>query len=85
MYSDEQIKEWFKTLERFDWYYAMSDDHSVWQAGEKASENLDNLCKEHPVVARMRQDWSNYMFNGEPWGTEKPAKPVVEDYLGKDS
>lgn len=38
----EQLR---KMLEKFDWSYEMSDDHSVWRRGKDAEEELLSFLK----------------------------------------
>jgi|VirMetMinimDraft_7_1064189.scaffolds.fasta_scaffold00928_12 hypothetical protein len=65
----------FTMCERHDWYYAFSDDHRVWRAGEEASKKLQALAKTVDGGQEIHSAWSKYMFSGEPWGTVRPAKP----------
>jgi len=51
-----------KQLKHFDWWYEMSDDHSVWKRGCDASWHLKNLYKEalaHDQV-RAKTLWDQY-------------------------
>ena len=36
----------YNALERFDWYYAYSDDHRVWSAGQAKSKQLRSKLEE---------------------------------------
>jgi hypothetical protein len=41
------MKKTFKTLlEKHDWYYDFSDDHSVWMKGQSQKQELIRLSKE---------------------------------------
>ncbi len=37
----EDLEAFREVMARWDWYYAMSDDHGIWQAGERASAALN--------------------------------------------
>ena len=41
------IQEYYDKLEKHDWYYAMSDDHRYWVAGERSIKELKRLADEH--------------------------------------
>lgn len=45
-------QELFTRLKRHDWYYAMSDDHSVWLRGVKDQKEIDDelVRQECPYV-----------------------------------
>jgi hypothetical protein len=75
------IVEFFSMLASFDWYYANSDSFSVWEAGNKAYAELRSITHQSLVHQRMYDDWREYMFSGEPWGTVRSPKPVLENYL----
>lgn len=36
----ENLEEFRERMLRWDWHYAMSDDHQVWVAGERANAAL---------------------------------------------
>ncbi len=48
-----------RLLERMDWYSHMSDDHSVWAAGERDSRDLRAALDELPVT-EAREVWATY-------------------------
>jgi hypothetical protein len=74
------LADYWDQLHAHDWYYAMSDDHGVWLAGERAINKLRALAK------IGGSDWetlltafSKHYFSGPPWGTEQvslPERPV---------
>jgi hypothetical protein len=49
-------------LKNMDWYYAFSDDHRVWCAGEAAIAELKTLCNNlsKEDAARARELWEKY-------------------------
>lgn len=39
------LEEFEDNLKRHDWFYYMSDDHSVWQRGERDASRLMTLAR----------------------------------------
>lgn len=39
-----------KRLKAHDWYYAFSDDHSVWTRGERERNTLRGIAKSDPLA-----------------------------------
>lgn len=76
------LKEFFQELETHDWYYAWSDDSRVYRSGSANEERLRKEALTDPVKARMIDDWSKHMFNGEAWSTVQPPRPKLNDYEG---
>lgn len=50
---NEKLENYRKLLAGHDWYYAYSDDHSVWSAGERARATLRELRKELDPDAKI--------------------------------
>ena len=75
-------EEYFDKLQRHDWFYEYSDDHSVWQRGGKSLAELRNLAKDNDVFAMMFSDYSSYINAVVRDGPkqESVARPVFEDY-----
>lgn len=40
------LSEYYDLLERADWSYSMSDDHSVWKRGQAEFARLQSIAKE---------------------------------------
>ena len=38
--NDEELKQYWHRLERHDWFYEYSDDHSVWKRGSDYEREL---------------------------------------------
>lgn len=71
-------QEFYDLCARHDWYYAYSDDHRYWVAGEASWDRLKRLAATDPALQAILEAWSAYMFNGPSWGTEtqpRPARP----------
>ena len=66
-------------LTRHDWYYDHSDDHSVWQKGRDASENLRRIAESNGQEYKdLRLSFRAYYFSGKTFGKEEqpyPEKP----------
>lgn len=78
MHSDITIQEFYQKLERHDWYYMMSDDHSVWQRGKEAEKNLKEIASEHgDKWLSLFEDFGKHMFTGRAWGNERQPKPEM--------
>lgn len=68
-------KEYFEAVENFDWYFQMSDDSRAYNAGCQREKELIQIGRENGWL-HIWQAWKDYMFSGEPWGTEKKPKPL---------
>jgi hypothetical protein len=79
--SKEEIEAYFKRCSHFDWFYSYSDDNNVWRRGEKNFKQLQEDSLQSPLFSSIFTDWREYNFNGESWGTQKPAKPELSAYI----
>lgn len=68
-------QEYYDRLEQMDWYYAMSDDGSVYRRGREAEAALESAARTDSVLAALLQAYKNHMFSGPSWGTQKAPKP----------
>ena len=68
------LVEYFKELQRHDWYYEYSDDHKVWEKGRNNSKRIQAAAQESEVMLRMYKDYADYVFNKMP-------KPTIEKYI----
>lgn len=41
-----KLEEYKTALQHHDWFYQFSDDHGVWQRGERESATLSHIAKE---------------------------------------
>lgn len=71
-----KLCEYYKELEKHDWFYRMTDDHRVWQIGKKASARIVRLSKGSPEHETMHLAYRKHVFSGPNWGTEKAPKPT---------
>lgn len=67
--------EFGSKLKNHDWYYAYSDDHSVWKRGQAASARLRAACEELdcPFDMGLLQKWAFKMIV-EEFAEEAPGK-----------
>jgi len=63
------LKEFDKALACHDWYYAMSDDHSVWTRGEVAHGKLLKETKISIDHKALYDAYYNRHFTGKHYGT----------------
>ena len=70
-----KLKDFWIELNKHDWYYDFSDDHSVWQRGQKRKDELVAMSQESPQNKALYDKMAKHWFSGEPWGTEKAPKP----------
>tara|TARA_A100001015_G_C14818516_1_gene643728 strand:+ start:364 stop:597 length:234 start_codon:yes stop_codon:yes gene_type:complete len=75
-----KIAEYFKELEKHDWYYNYSDDHSVWRKGNENTKRLQAIAQEQPILGRMYTEYSVWIFS-DLETREKGIPPKVEDYI----
>ncbi len=70
------LQAFYNELEKHDWFYAWTDDSSVYRRGETAFQALKTKAKSAgPAYAFLMQEYAAHMSSGEPWGTAKKAKP----------
>lgn len=70
------IVEFYKELERHDWYYCWSDDSGVYRRGEADWNRLEGIAKAGGTsYVRLMTDFSKHMCSGPAWGTVKLPKP----------
>lgn len=76
MSNEVTLQQYWDSLNRHDWYYDYSDDHSVWQRGSAELSRLRAMSKQSPEHTAMFEGFKKHYFSGESWGTEKAPKPV---------
>lgn len=69
------LQEFYDELDRHDWFYHFSDDHSTWCAGEADSSRLAQIAKESPEHKKLMDDFGAHYFSGESFGKPKAPKP----------
>jgi serine/threonine protein phosphatase PrpC len=72
-------QEFYDLCKRHDWYYAMSDDHSVYVRGKKSRRNLEHISHQDPEFRDLLSAFARYYFTGEPFGTEQSPYPERPD------
>lgn len=75
------LSEYYDKLVGHDWYYPMSDDFRVFQAGEKARTRLIDIAAENgDEYMELFDAFLHHYYSGEAWGTEKtPLPPRPEE------
>jgi len=72
--------EFFKLLEKHDWFYQYSDDHRAWTKGRDEAGRLQAIIQEDPLFTRMYLAYSDYMF--KPLDErENLERPQLKDFL----
>jgi len=72
--------EFFKLLEKHDWYYQYSDDHRAWEKGSNESKRIQAIAQEIPLFLDMYRDYSKFMFLPLD-EREQVTRPELKDYL----
>lgn len=75
-----EASEFFKLLEKHDWFYQYSDDHRAWTKGSDEARRLQAIIQEDPLFTRMYLAYSDYMF--KPLDErENLERPQLKDFL----
>lgn len=69
--------EFYRELERHDWFHAMSDDHRVWASGDTDWRRLESIAKQVEGGEELMREYSKHVFSGESFGTPKHPKPEM--------
>lgn len=70
-----ELGEYYDELEKHDWFYDYSDDHSVWRRGQAARNKLSSIASQSPEHKALWDGFNKHVFSGPNWGTEKAPKP----------
>ena len=77
--NDITLSKYYDMLSGHDWYYDYSDDHSVWQKGRDASEQLRRIAENGQEYKDLRLAFRAYYFSGDAFGKEKQPYPKKPD------
>lgn len=69
--NDEELKQYWNRLERHDWFYEYSDDHSVWKRGSDYERELMYDARKDKRAESLFEAYRAYMMRGK----EKPNAP----------
>lgn len=69
------LREFHEMLRRHDWWYMMSDDHSVWQRGSSAESRLISISKESDDHRELWDSWRHHKIDGGP----EPSQPPEDE------
>ena len=77
-------EEFASQLRAFDWYYAYSDDHSVWSAGHRKSADLRQVSIELdcPYDMHKLRMWAHKMII-EEFKEEEPGQWYRQPHVSK--
>lgn len=66
------MEEYILLLQKYDWLYSYTDDHSVWLKGEKQAARLQTLRRELDQQAVI---WDQYAPQGFKLGVPSGIGP----------
>jgi len=73
------LDEFNRLLAGFDWFYSYSDDHRVWERGNRNSGLLKVIAKSRGLEFEILMEaWRKHHFTGDYWGNEKAPRPPME-------
>lgn len=72
------LKEFDHKLRHHDWYFAYSDDHSVYLRGHDAAVRLERDAKLSPAHKELYDAWERRFFTGKPWNTPEFTKEQLD-------
>lgn len=75
------IQEYFRELEKHDWYYSFSDDNGAYRRGHENEMRLKAIAAESEKHQRLYDGFMAHFSSGDAWGTPKQPKPTLEDFL----
>ena len=78
--TQETIVKYFNNCANHDWYFEFSENSVIYNNG-KSNEIYLKSFHDIPIYKKIYFDWSDYIFSGESYGTEKREKPNVENYI----
>ncbi len=70
-----KLSDYWEMLDKFDWYYNMSDDHGIWLAGVAGLEKLKKISNESEEHKKLFEEFVEYRFSGGSFGSEQKPKP----------
>ena len=76
MYAQMTLQEFWDMLNRHDWYYQFSDDHSMWSDGNKNADQIRLLSDISPGHKKLYEGFQKHYFGGEAF--KKPESPKPE-------
>lgn len=65
------LHDFYTLLEKHDWYYQYSDDHSVFMKGEREHQLIRTIARQSHAHRRLLDDWVVHIHGGE----RKPQLP----------
>lgn len=66
------LEDFKKLLDNHDWFYSFSDDHGVWQRGNKQVAEIESaLANSTPEIKKLYNEYHARYFNTPSFVTEK--------------
>lgn len=73
------ILEFYKDLEKHDWYFEFSDCQHTWNKGRVSLCALDAASRKNPVFRALFEAFNVHHFSGPRFGTEQKPLPMIVD------
>lgn len=70
-----KLSDFYDELEKFDWFYYMSDDRAVFNRGSQRSAKISEIAAESERHQKLYKDYEDYVFGGPTWKADKKEKP----------
>lgn len=67
------LHEYYKRLKFHDWFYTYSDDHSVWERGDRAQREVERTAKLSPEHQKLYDDFRAHYFHK----AAAPEEPIA--------
>jgi len=68
------LSEYYDMLDKHDWFFDMSDDHSVWEAGRRARNKLKDIAWQSPAHKELYYRFTLYVGKVD---APKPMRPIA--------
>lgn len=75
------LREYYQLLKAHDWYFAFSDDQSVYNKGAASLKHLKQTMEESPLHQILFHGFQEHYFSGMGFDTEQaplPTEPIDE-------
>jgi hypothetical protein len=69
------LESFYNRVEHADWFYEMSDDHSVWERGCNQFGKLQAEANGNAEKEKILKDWTEFHYSGEAFGKPQAPKP----------
>jgi hypothetical protein len=69
------LRDYWDELDGHDWFHAMSDDGSVWRAGQNHLTYLESEANNSPEHKKLFKEFQDHIYSGKSWKTPEKPKP----------